>query len=314
MIGKGAFGKVKLVHIVSNPSKLYAMKVIKKEQKKRVIAPQRGPRKQVALTQEETINREVAIMKKMRHPNIVKLREVIDDTSKKKLYMILEFVKGGPCFIEDQEPFSEDKARADIRDIIAGISYMHKNHIVHHDIKPDNILRKEDDTIKICDFGVSSYYEDMTTLITTVKGTPPFIPPEAVNPITVKNGYLPSLADIYAIGVTLFMFIYGHLPYDEENKYNLYKSVINNPIPFDKEENKEITSRISSDLRNLLEGTLEKDPQKRFTIEQLKQHPWVTCNGTLPLPEELDEVNITKGELDTALTPMLPLNEIKIQT
>ncbi|KAA6374839.1 MAG: putative Calcium/calmodulin-dependent protein kinase kinase 1, partial [Streblomastix strix] len=254
------------------------------------------------------INREVAIMKKMRHPNIVKLREVIDDTSKKKLYMILDLVKGGPCFIEDQEPFTEDQARADIRDIIAGISYMHKNHIVHHDIKPDNLLRDIDENIKICDFGVSSYYEDMTALITDVRGTPAFIPPEAVNPITVINGYLPSLADIYAIGVTLFMFIYGHPPYHEPNKYVLYKQAINNPIPFDLDENKEITSRISSDLRNLIEGTLEKDPQKRFTIEQLKQHPWVTCNGTLPLPDELDEVSITKGELDMALTPMLPLS------
>ncbi|KAA6358531.1 MAG: putative calcium/calmodulin-dependent protein kinase kinase 2, partial [Streblomastix strix] len=97
----------------------------------------------------------------------------------------LELVKGGPIFALDQEPLSEDKARSYLRDIIVGLSFMHKNHIVHHDIKPDNLLCDEDGTVKLSDFGLSSYYEDMTVYIKDVRGTPAFIPPEAVNSMII---------------------------------------------------------------------------------------------------------------------------------
>ncbi|KAA6374772.1 MAG: hypothetical protein EZS28_029700 [Streblomastix strix] len=87
-IGEGAFAKVKLVHIINDPNKVYAMKVIKKETKKRAPMPQsRMPRGIVTQKQEDIINKEVAVMKKMKHPNIVRLREVIDDSSRKKLQM-----------------------------------------------------------------------------------------------------------------------------------------------------------------------------------------------------------------------------------
>ncbi|KAA6397045.1 MAG: putative Serine Threonine protein kinase [Streblomastix strix] len=147
-IGEGAYAKVKLVHIINEPNKVYAMKVVKKDLKKKNRIPSFGnplgtplgsPFGQ-ARGQDYDINREVALMKKMKHPNIVRLREVIDDNQMRKLYMILELVKGGPCFQYDQEPLNEEQARSYFIDTIIGISFIHKNHIVHHDIKPANLL------------------------------------------------------------------------------------------------------------------------------------------------------------------------------
>ncbi|KAA6358029.1 MAG: putative calmodulin dependent protein kinase [Streblomastix strix] len=153
----------------------------------------------------------------------------------------------------------------------------------------------------------------MTELIRDVRGTPEFMPPEAVNSSvlgsSLKNGYLPSSADIYAIGATLFFIIFGHPPYHEENQYALYKQAINDPIPFDKDENIQIAKLISPQLRNLLEVTLEKDPSKRVTMDQMRIHPWVTCNGTHPLPVELEKVDVTENEINFALTPLLPWSQ-----
>ncbi|KAA6394329.1 MAG: putative Ser/Thr protein kinase [Streblomastix strix] len=122
-IGEGSFAKVKLVHVSNNPDELYAMKVVKKEVKKRIQKTFRGNPKAKEIAQQESINKEVALLKKTFHPNIIRLYEVIDDRSLQKLYMILEFVKGGPCFSINQEPMNEEDARMCFRDITAGISY-----------------------------------------------------------------------------------------------------------------------------------------------------------------------------------------------
>ncbi|KAA6397044.1 MAG: hypothetical protein EZS28_007429 [Streblomastix strix] len=155
----------------------------------------------------------------------------------------------------------------------------------------------------------------MTAKIKEVRGTPAFISPEAVDLDKYPDGYVPSLADVYALGATLFMLVYGHPPYHQQNKYELYLQAMNDALPFDTDENKEITNRISPELRHVLEGTLEKDPSKRLTIEQLRSHAWVTYNGTVPLPDEMEKVEVTNQELDMALTPLLPLhlNEKQIE-
>ncbi|KAA6383292.1 MAG: putative CAMKK/META protein kinase [Streblomastix strix] len=280
-LGQGSFAKVKLVHVQGYPDELYAMKVVKKDLKKKMVGPpRRGPAGAVPA---------------------------------KNLPEILEFVKGGSCYEEGQTPMNEDEARNCFRDVIVGISYMHKNNIVHHDIKPDNLLRNENGNVKISDFGVSAYYDDMTTRIKDVRGTPAFIPPEAVIIPPLPEGYLPSLADVYALGASLFMFIYGHTPYMADTPFLVYQQAINKPLPFDTDENKDITSKISPELRNLLEGTLEKDPTKRITIETIRQHPWLTCNGTLPLPDELEAVRVTESDLETAFTPVIPFATLNLE-
>ncbi|KAA6354853.1 MAG: hypothetical protein EZS28_049620 [Streblomastix strix] len=122
-LGEGSFAKVKLVHVTHSPNILYAMKVMYRGLNKSIsdylLSPLQPDQKQ----EELTINTEVAIMKKINHPNIVRLFEVIDDKSVNKLYMILELMKGGSCYKIGQQPLNEDDARSDMRDIIVGVSY-----------------------------------------------------------------------------------------------------------------------------------------------------------------------------------------------
>ncbi|KAA6381586.1 MAG: putative Serine Threonine protein kinase [Streblomastix strix] len=285
MLGEGSFAKVKLVQVIGSPDELYAMKIVKKEVKRKSLLPNKGKPQVFGNKQEESMNKEVAIMKKMNHPNLVRLHEVIDDEQQKKLYMILEYVKGGPCFVFGQDPLNEDQARKFFRDVLVGVSYMHKNNIVHHDIKPDNLLMDENRNVKLSDFGTTILYEDLNLKIKEVRGSPPFIPPEAVNSDVYIDGYLPTLADVYALGATLFMFIFGHPPYHEENKYDIYEK-----------------------------GTLEKDPDKRFTIKQIRQHSWVTCHETLPLPDELEKVEVTCEDIEQAVTKLISFHHAQNKT
>eukprot|EP00770_Monocercomonoides_exilis_P004354 MONOS_4334.1-p1 / transcript=MONOS_4334.1 / gene=MONOS_4334 / organism=Monocercomonoides_exilis_PA203 / gene_product=YALI0D08822p / transcript_product=YALI0D08822p / location=Mono_scaffold00114:18018-23648(+) / protein_length=1665 / sequence_SO=supercontig / SO=protein_coding / is_pseudo=false len=217
-IGSGSFAKVKLCYEKNAPEIVYALKVVKKAAKKMLGPPRRGGN-------ETNASKEIAIMKKTNHPNIMKLKEVIDDAKQRKLYMVIEYLPRGPCYVDGQPPLSEDLARKYMRQIILGIDYLHTYNIVHHDIKVANILLDKDDNCKICDLGVSLLYPEINTRIREIRGTPAYIPPEALQVPLPPEGYVASKHDIWSLGVLLYHLLFGHPPFLRETICSTYQAI-----------------------------------------------------------------------------------------
>lgn len=204
-------------------------------------------------------------MKKLNHHNVVNLIEVLDDPAEDTLYMILEMCKKGIVmkvgFDDRAEPYSDEECRCWFRDMILGIEYLHAQGIIHRDIKPDNCLVTNDDVLKIVDFGVSEMFEKSSDMNTTKSaGSPAFMPPELC---VAKHGSISGrAADIWSMGVTLYCLRYGHIPFEKSGMLELYNSIREDPLPLDEEHD--------SQVRDLMQRVLEKDPDKRITMQELR--------------------------------------------
>lgn len=213
----------------------------------------------------ELIKEEIAIMKKLDHHNLVSLIEVLDDPQEDSLYMILEMCKKGVVMhvgLDDRaEPYDEDKCRCWFRDMILGIEYLHAQGIIHRDIKPDNCLITHDDILKIVDFGVSEMFEKESDMHTAKSaGSPAFMPPELC---VVKHGPVSGkAADIWSMGVTLYCLRYGRIPFEKSGMLELYESIKSDEVDLEDEKDDKFA--------DLMLRLLEKDPDKRITMAQLR--------------------------------------------
>ncbi|KAF9451944.1 hypothetical protein P691DRAFT_756827 [Macrolepiota fuliginosa MF-IS2] len=172
-IGKGRYGEVYLCHVgesLENRERKAAIKIVKRSNPRDKIKLLRRNYQQSETTYgsdrplnstENSIRKEISIMKKCRHPNIVRLLEVIDDPQQDKIYMVMEYCSGGPVqwANDSKEPILRlEQTRRIMRDVIVGLEYLHSFGIIHRDIKPSNMLYSKDRSIvKIIDFGVSHY-------------------------------------------------------------------------------------------------------------------------------------------------------------
>ncbi|KAG4416436.1 hypothetical protein IFR04_010414 [Cadophora malorum] len=222
------------------------------------------------------IKEEIAIMKKLNHPNLVSLIEVLDDPEEDSLYMVLEMCKKGVVMKvglnEKADPYDRESCRHWFRDLILGIEYLHAQGVVHRDIKPDNLLLTEDDVLKIVDFGVSEMFEKASDMMTAKSaGSPAFLPPELC--VTRHGDVSGKAADIWSMGVSLYCLRFGRIPFERSGVLELYESIRNDHPEIDAEP----------DFCDLMQRMLEKDPKKRIKMAELREHPWVTKNGTDPL-------------------------------
>lgn len=223
------------------------------------------------------IREEVAIMKKLNHPNLVQLIEVLDDPEEDSLYMVMEMCKKGVVMQvgldETAKPYSEETCRHLFRDLILGIEYLHAQGVIHRDIKPDNLLLSEDDVLKVVDFGVSQMFEKPGPMRTAKSaGSPAFLPPELCGKHGDVSG---TAADIWSMGVSLYCLKYGSIPFHTESMMEMYDAI--------KSKEPKIPADESPVLVDLFKRVLEKDPEKRITMLELREHPWVTRDGTDPL-------------------------------
>jgi len=136
-------------------------------------------------------------MKKLRHQNVLRLFEVIDDPKCNKLYLVLEYLRGGDLFTN--EKLNDLQVWNIARQVIQGLAYLHMNNVIHGDIKPQNLLRDEDGRVKIADFGISTIINDNEKLSDTA-GTPAFMCPE----LCAGKRYDGKMSDIYSLGATLY--------------------------------------------------------------------------------------------------------------
>uniref|UniRef100_A0A3B3UHA4 calcium/calmodulin-dependent protein kinase n=1 Tax=Poecilia latipinna TaxID=48699 RepID=A0A3B3UHA4_9TELE len=294
-IGKGSYGVVKLAYN-EDSEQYYAMKVVSKKKLMRLCGFLRRPPPQGSNSQQdlfpkfmqplERAYREIAILKKLDHPNVVKLVEVLDDPDEDGLHME----------VPTDNPLTEDQARFYFRDVVLGIEYLHYHKIIHRDIKPSNLLLGDDGHIKIADFGVSNEFEGHDALLSSTAGTPAFMAPEMMS--EVQQSFSGKALDVWAMGVTLYCFVFGECPFYDEYIYSLHNKIKNKPVEFPE------TPSISNELRDLIERMLDKNPATRITVPEIKLHSWVSENGSSPLPleeEHCTAVEVTDEEVQNSV-------------
>nr|BAD95977.1 Ser/Thr protein kinase [Lotus japonicus] len=167
----------------------------------------------------EQIKREISIMKIVRHPNIVRLHEVL--SSQTKIYIILEFVMGGELYdrIVQRGKLSEDESRRYFQQLIDAVAHCHKKGVYHRDLKPENLLLDAFGNLKVSDFGLSALTKQGVDLLHTTCGTPSYVAPEVLS----NQGYDGAAADVWSCGVILYVLKAGYLPFEEADLSTLYR-------------------------------------------------------------------------------------------
>ncbi|GKA49631.1 CBL-interacting serine/threonine-protein kinase 24-like protein [Tanacetum coccineum] len=214
----------------------------------------------------DQIKREISVMKIVRHPNIVRLHEVL--SSQTKIYIILEFVTGGELFdrIVHKKKLSEMEARGYFQQLIDAISHCHSKGVYHKDLKPENLLLDSKENLKVSDFGLSALPQEGVELLYTTCGTPNYIAPEVLR----KRGYDGAVADIWSCGVILYVLLTGYLPFEESDLATLYKKV--NAAEFS------YPFWFPSGAKSLIDRILDPNPETRIRIDGIREHPWFQMN------------------------------------
>ena len=246
-IGCGAFGKVNIaLHIGSG--RLVAIKIFTKEK----LKTERKIRK---------VRNEINILSKLRHPFINQILDTFE--TEKYVFIVMEYICADLLsFIRKREKLSENISKIIFKQIIEGLKYINKKKIVHRDIKLDNILIDLDNTVKICDFGVSKRISEDELMIDHC-GTPGYISPE----IYKNKGYEGFQCDIWSAGVTLYYMLSGNQPFRAYSIKEMEIKVI-------KGEFEEIKD-ISNEANDLIKKMLVVDPEKRIKINEILNHPWL---------------------------------------
>ena len=250
-IGEGNFGKVKL-GIFKSTGQEFAIKVLNKEKIRKKM-------KNLALRENEIIT-------KLNHINIVYVYGIID--TKEDYFIIMEYCKLGELFdyIVKYKRLGEDESSNFFYQLINGVEYIHSQGIAHRDLKPENLLLTEDKTLKIIDFGLSHEFDEEEFLKTKC-GSPSYAAPEIIS----KPNYNGFKIDIWCCGIILYAMLCGYLPFDgdddaQNNNVKLFQNIL--------ECEPELPDFLSDISKDLIMCILNSDPDKRITIEQIKQHPF----------------------------------------
>ncbi|XP_077085514.1 serine/threonine-protein kinase BRSK2 isoform X13 [Siphateles boraxobius] len=257
-LGKGQTGLVKLgIHCVT--CQKVAIKIVNREKLSESVLMK--------------VEREIAILKLIEHPHVLKLHDVYEN--KKYLYLVLEHVSGGELFdyLVKKGRLTPKEARKFFRQIISALDFCHSHSICHRDLKPENLLLDEKNNIRIADFGMASLQVG-DSLLETSCGSPHYACPEVIR----GEKYDGRKADVWSCGVILFALLVGALPFDDDNLRNLLEKVKLGVF--------HMPHFIPPDCQNLLRGMIEVDATKRFTLEQIQKHTWYIGGKNEPEPEQ----------------------------
>lgn len=255
LIGEGSYSKVK----ETIDSETLERRAIKIMERKRLRKIPNG---------EDNVRREMKLMRRLNHKNVIKLVDLIYNDEKQKIYIVMEYCVTVLQELFDKAPENKlpiSQAHCYFIQLVEGLEYLHSQGIIHKDIKPSNLLINNSNVVKITDFGVAEHLDLFCPddYCTRSQGSPAFQAPELVEGSVKFSGYK---IDIWSSGVTLYSITTGKYPFDGENIYRLIDNISKGQftIPDDLEET----------LQDLLTGMLRKDPNQRFTLKQIKDHPW----------------------------------------
>lgn len=271
-LGEGTYGKVKLgTHLHTGQE--VAVKIMRPHE----------------TNNRAEVEREISVLKLLKHPNIVQLFEVIEDENG-RIFLVLELVAGGELFdyIVARGRVKEKEARKFFRQIISGVEYCHANLVVHRDLKPENLLLDIDGNVKINDFGFSNLIRP-GKLFNTFCGSPIYAPPE----IILEKEYVGPTVDIWSMGVILYALVNGQLPWRLGKNGRI--------IDIDKllagQFENSASANLTKGVKDLMNRMIVADPNNRATLAEVRNHPWISegydCPPTCLLPPRppVEEIN-----------------------
>lgn len=219
--------------------------------------------------------REIKIMSSLKHPNCMSLVEVLDDDYTNTIIIIFPYADGGSLLPQSlkTDPIPEEKAKFYFFQIACGVKYIHENNIIHRDIKPENIMKFHDNRIVIADFSASVVLDTPDELLEDTDGTPAFYSPEQCT----GKPYEGKPTDIWACGVSLYILLFGKLPFFDVTDDDFFLSqffkiayqIQHEEVVFDP------NIHVSKESKDLISHCLNKDPEKRYTIDDVLNHPWL---------------------------------------
>jgi serine/threonine protein kinase len=270
-LGSGTFAKVKFAKNVETQETV-AIKILDKEKVLR--------HKMIG-----QIKREISTMKLIKHPNVIRMYEVM--ASKTKIYIVMELVTGGELFdkIASKGKLKEDEARKYFQQLINAVDYCHSRGVYHRDLKPENLLLDSSGVLKVSDFGLSALRHQVREdgLLHTTCGTPNYVAPEVIH----NKGYDGDKADLWSCGVVLFVLMAGYLPFEDNNLATLYRKIAKADFS--------CPAWFSTSAKKLIKRILEPNPQKRITISEVIENEWFKKGYQPPNFEtvdvDLDDIN-----------------------
>ncbi|XP_071779481.2 serine/threonine-protein kinase DCLK2 [Centroberyx gerrardi] len=278
VIGDGNFAVVKEC-VERSTGKEYALKIIDKAK---------------CSGKEHLIENEVAVLRKVKHPNIIMLIEEVDTPS--ELCLVMELVKGGDLFdaITSSAKYTERDASAMVYNLAGALKYLHSMNIVHRDIKPENLLVFEypDGTksLKLGDFGLATVVEGP---LYTVCGTPTYVAPEIIS----ESGYGLKV-DIWAAGVITYILLCGFPPFRSENNLqeDLFDQILVGRLDFPSP----YWDNITDSVKELIGKMLQVNVEARYTAQDVLSHPWVTEDAAMENNMKMEVTGKLKTHFNTA--------------
>ncbi|XP_063821207.1 microtubule-associated protein futsch [Ostrinia nubilalis] len=282
-LGQGTYGKVQL-GINKKTGQEVAIKTIKKckiESEADLIR----------------IRREVQIMSSVRHPNIVHIYEVFENSE--KMILVMEYCSGGELYdyLSQKKVLQEEEARRLFRQIATAVYYCHIHKICHRDLKLENVLLDHTGSAKIADFGLSNVFKE-TSLLSTFCGSPLYASPEIVK----GTPYIGPEVDCWSLGVLLYTLVYGAMPFDGSNFKRLVRQISNGDY---------YEPKNPSSASPLIRDMLTVDPLKRADIAYICDNPWVNAGcetSCLEMAELLAAETPVRLDLLLSLAPAAPSN------
>jgi len=287
-LGKGAFSIVRLVTSKKTGEKL-AVKIIDKEKAK-------------AEQDQKRLRTEVEILKKVSHPNIVCLKDLIETPN--NLYLIMELVEGGELFdkIVEKGSYSEKDASVIIGKLFSSVAYLHENNIAHRDLKPENLLlKKGDDTdVMLSDFGLSKFIDQ--GVLTTACGTPYYVAPE----VLMDSGSYGIEVDLWSAGVIAYLLLCGFPPFYGEALQDVFEQIMKADFDFPDP----YWTDVSPGAKDLIRKLLVVEPTDRLSAKQCLEHPWIKSGGS----DKQLKVQKSLGEHNSVRRLASQMSDLKLDT
>ncbi|CAO2209495.1 unnamed protein product [Urochloa humidicola] len=233
------------------------------------------------------IKREIAVLRRVRHPHIVQLYEVM--ATKLRIYFVMECVRGGELFARvARGRLAEDDARRYFQQLVSSVAFCHARGVFHRDIKPENLLVDGDGDLKVSDFGLSAVADQMRHdgLFHTFCGTPAYVAPEVLS----RRGYDAAKADLWSCGVVLYVLMAGYLPFQDRNLVGMYRKIHRGEFRCPK--------WFSPELKRLLRRVLDTNPQRRATAAEIMDDEWFKVGFRRFSFRVEDDRSFTRFDLD----------------
>lgn len=253
-MGTGAFSTVREGHHRTSTDITYAVKCVN--------------RKKLSQEDEAALLDEVAILKRMKHPHIIRLYDFF--VTPQTYYLVMERMSGGELFdrIVAKAYYNEKEARDVCKILIQAVGYCHEHNVAHRDLKPENLLllaEDDDSAVKIADFGFAKVVKEPNSLKTQC-GTPGYVAPEILDGIPYD-----TKCDMWSVGVILYILLGGYPPFIENNQRELFRKIRKGDYEF----HPEYWQNVSSEAKELISALLTVDPYKRLDAEQALDNKWI---------------------------------------